>query len=403
MRVVWLAPYPIDRLTPELTISRNIGGHAASWIANLSNELVKQRDMELHIVTHAPNIPYSQKIIKNDIIFHVIRYCFPFTKNKGFPSYLPLNVFTWYKGFVDKALKIISDIKPDIVHAHGTEGAFALTACDSELCSIVSIQGIITEYNKISPSLSYWLQIPIEKYAIEKSNNFGCRTNWDKNFVKNVNKKATIFYMPEAIDSMFFQHDWTPSKSLSILFVGYLSKRKGIEILLESISIVKKSFQTIILNVVGSGSKKYVAYLKEFSRNLNIEDNIIWHGVQKPEEIAEHLSNNSVFVLPTFMDNSPNSLAEAMAVGIPCIASDAGGIPSMIGDNKNGVLFPSGDSITLAKKIVNLLSDQEFMTKISKHAKITAYNKFYKDIVVEQTIKVYEEIVSRNIVNISGL
>ena len=132
---------------PELKTNKVVSGHAASWVVNLSNELASQKNVELHIITHTAGIPYSQVIEKNNITFHVIRYCFPFT-NKGFPPYLPLNTLTWYKPFTWKVLKILEKVEPKIVHAYGTENAFALTACKSGLPSLTSIQGIIEECNK---------------------------------------------------------------------------------------------------------------------------------------------------------------------------------------------------------------------------------------------------------------
>lgn len=396
MRIAWLAPYPINLLSPELKTNRNIGGHAASWIVNLSNELAKQNDIELHIITHTVAVPYSQEIKKNNIAFHVIRYCFPFTKNKGFPPYLPIDKLTRYSGFKKNALRILKKVQPDIVHAYGTEDAYALTAYKSGLPSLISVQGVITEINKVSPSLSYRLQIPMEKYVIKKNRNFGCRTNWDKNFILSNNKNANIFYVPEAISNIFFKYSWEQDKTLSVLFVGYLSKRKGIEILLQSISIVKKRFPKIVLKVVGTGSQKYLKYLKELTKQLNIDKSVVWLGSQNAEQIAEHLSKSTIFVLPTFIDNSPNSLAEAMAVGIPSIASRVGGVPSMINDGVDGILVESGNIEELANKIITLLENKEMQIKISKNAKATAIKRNLPEKVCKTVLNVYKEIINNS-------
>jgi len=393
MKIAWLAPYPINLLIPELKTNKNVSGHAASWVANLSNELASQKNVELHIITHVSGIPHSQVIKKDNITFHVIRYCFPFT-SKGFPPYLPLNVLTWYKGFTCKALKILERIEPDIVHAHGTENAFALTACKSGLPSLTSIQGIIVEYNKISPSLSYRFQIPIESYTIKKNRNFGCRTEWDKSFVLRINPNANIFYVPEAIGNLFFKHKWGRTNPFSVLFVGYLSKRKGIEVLLRSISMAKRKFSQIVLKVVGSGSEKYLRYLMELTRQLDIEKNVEWLGSRGAEEIAGYLCGSTIFVLPTFIDNSPNSLAEAMTVGTPSIASRVGGVPSMIEDGVNGLLVESNNAEELAAKIIVLLGNEEMQVELSKNARATALRRNHPQQVAETVIDVYNAIIS---------
>ena len=83
-----------------------------------------------------------------------------------------------------------------------------------------------------------------------------------------------------------------------------------------------------------------------------------------------------------------------MAVGMPCVASNVGGIPSMIDDGKNGVLFHTKNAGMLAEKIIEILSNKEFMKRIGKEAKKVAYERNYKDVVVNQTIKVYKEIIN---------
>jgi len=393
VKIAWLAPYPIGLLSPELKSNISTSGHAASWIVNLSNELVKENNVELHIITHSAGIPYSQKITKNKIVFHITRYCFPFT-NKGFPSYLPYNAITWYRGFTGMALKILEKINPDIVHAHGTENAFALTACKSGLPSLTSIQGIIEECNKISPSLFYRFQVPVENYVVKNNKNFGCRTDWDKNFVLRINPAANVFYVPEAIGNIFFKYNWNRCKNPTVLFVGYLSKRKGIEILLKSMSIVKKKIPQIILKVAGSCSQKYLKYLECLVRQLGIEKNLAWLGPQYPREIAMHLSKATVFVLPTFIDNSPNSLAEAMAVGTPCIASSVGGVSSMIKDGVDGLLVECNNAEKLAAKIITLLGDEEMQSKLSISARSTALQRNLPQQVVKTVTDVYNTIIS---------
>lgn len=393
MKIVWLAPYSMNLLIPELKTSKNVSGHAASWVVNLSNELASQKNIELHIITHINGIPYSQVIEKNNITFHVIRYCFPFT-NKGFPPYLPLNALTWHKSFVSEALKILERIEPDIVHAHGTENAFALTACKSGLPSLTSIQGIIVECNKISPSLSYRLQIPVESYTIKENKNFGCRTEWDKSFVLRINPNANVFYVPEAIGNMFFKHKWAQTNPSSVLFVGYLSKRKGIEVLLRSISVAKRKSPQILLKVVGSGPEKYLRYLMGLTRQLDIEKNVVWLGSRDAEEIVGYLCGSTMFVLPTFIDNSPNSLAEAMAVGTPSIASRVGGVPSMIEDGVDGLLVESNNAEELAAKIIALLGNEKMQIELSKNARSTALKRNLPQQVAETVIDVYDAIIS---------
>ena len=393
MKILWLAPYPIDQLLPDIVISRKLGRGTGSWLSNLSNELIKNDNFELHILTITSSVPYSQTCIKNKIHFHIIKYTFPFTK-KGFPSYLPLDRITWFYGLRKECFKVIKDINPDLIHAHGTEYAYSILSLLSGFKTIISIQGIINIIKNFDNNLSIFFQKHIENYCIRKNKYFGYRTNFDSGFVKKVNPAANLFYLPEAIGPWFFNYTWTNPDSKSILFVGYLVQRKGIEVLIKSFALIHQAHPEFILKIVGAGKPKYSAYLKNLAIQLGIKDHIIWYGSLSSEEIAEELTKTSLFVLPTFIDNSPNSLAEAMAVGVPCVASDVGGIPSMIQDGYNGILVKSNDVSDLALKVNLLLNDRKLQNDIGVNAKNTALERNYPPKVAEITLNTYKQLIN---------
>ena len=393
MKILWLCQYPIKLLIPELQIIRNKDSHSSSWIVNLSKALGNEDYIELHILTSSAHIPFTQTIKKLGITFHVVKYSLPFFR-RGFPEIFPYDSLTWYHGFINKGLKIIKEIKPDLIHAHGIEKGFSLLALKSGIKNVTSIQGSLLLCFKYTPSFKSFAQIPIEKYCLKNNHNFGCRTNWDKDLVISINSNAKVYYMPENIGTIYFTKTWQPDNKHTLVFVGSVIKRKGVEILIAAIKKVRLKIPNIKVKLIGGYSKKYQKYLINIIDKLQLSKNIEFLGRRDSEEIAEILSKSTAFVLPTLIDNSPNSLAEAMAVGMPCVASNVGGIPSIIDDGKNGVLFTSENSDILAYKIINTLSNKELMNKISKEAKKTAYEKNYNDNVVKQTIKVYKEIIN---------
>jgi glycosyltransferase involved in cell wall biosynthesis len=111
-------------------------------------------------------------------------------------------------------------------------------------------------------------------------------------------------------------------------------------------------------------------------------------------DIMHVLLNSSVFVLPTYMDNSPNSLAEAMALGIPSISTKVGGVSSMIVDKEDGILIDAGDVKALIENISILLTNATLQKKLSVNAKKHAFIRNYPEIVAKRTIKVYHAIVN---------
>ncbi len=224
MKVVWLCPFPIS----YLQFTQIKASHPASWIINLMDELKKNNEIELHIITHSASIPKSKHIIIEGVHFYLIKYSFPFTQ-KGFPSYFPLDRLTRFRNFIQEAIEIINLIKPDLVHSHGTENAYSICAIKSGYPHLISIQGIIQECNKISSTIQYKLQIPIEKFSVDNGKNFGCRTEWDRKFISDNNSNARIYYVPEAVNNIFFQSNWQNPNNSTLLFVGSLMKRKGLE------------------------------------------------------------------------------------------------------------------------------------------------------------------------------
>jgi len=345
----------------------------------------------LHIISSSSNILFSQNFTKNRIHFHVVKYGFPLI-NRGFPYFFPYDSITWYSGLRKQVNTIINQINPQLIHVHGIEKGFALCALENIHKSIISIQGIYTKMQFIQPTLKGFFQKFIEKYSIIKFQNFGCRTNWDSNFVKELNQNAEVYNMPELINQNYFNKKWVGNEKQVIVFVGSIIKRKGIEVLISALKLVKIQFPQINLKLIGSYSKQYYNYLQKIIKHSNLESNIHFLGVQNNVQISKILSEASVFVLPTFIDNSPNSLAEAMAVGMPCIASDVGGIPSMITDNFDGLLFPSGNFKSLSEKILEVLNNKNIRKKLSENSKNTAINRNTTEVVLKSTLEVYQKI-----------
>lgn len=392
LKIVWLAQYNVSALAPQLKLNRESVQHNSSWIHSLSDNLALDDKIELHIITHSQLVDKTQTIKKNNIYFHVIKYTFPFTK-KGFPGYFPYDKLTGYFEFKRKARRLIRTLAPDILHVHGTEGGYFSPTFKLDFPCIVSIQGIISEYVKIEPSFAGFLQIPYEQWAIRKSKYLGCRTNFDSDFVRKINKDAVIFDLPEAMNMVFYKHQWKRPSDLSLLFVGSLNKRKGIEDLIHALAKLKCFFPAIHLKVIGQGTQTYSDFLAALVDKHDLTENITWMGPKSPGDVALEMSRASFFVLPSLLDNSPNCLAEAMAVGVPSIATKVGGIPSMVVDKVDGMLFEKHDVDDLVNIIKLLANDTELQDKLSVNASAKAFKRNYPPNVAEKYVEVYKSLL----------
>lgn len=392
IKIVWLAPYPLDQIK-DLKLKKVVKGNGM-WLLNLASEIKKRSDIDFHVITFTAQISTDLQIIDDGITYHVLKYQLPFT-NKGFPYFFRTDILFWYYPLVGRMIKLLDQLKPDLIHAHGTESCYALAANRYEKCpSIISIQGIIGEYVKISPSVEFKLQKFIEKNTIRNGINFGCRTDWDKKFVISINSNANIIYLPEAIGSCFYEREWNGIGSNSITFVGSIIERKGVADLIRTCKNIKRKFPDLILNLIGTGKPDYIAHLKELVDQYGLTKNVIWHGSCSSERIAEILQSTTVFVLPTYSDNSPNSLCEAMAAGVPSVAYSSGGVPSLINNNVDGFLIETGDEDILGDTICRIMDDSELQLQISSSARKTGLGRNYPQNVAELYIRCYKNLIN---------
>lgn len=394
MNIVWLAPYPIDQLQPSITLKDKHNKGTGQWLVHLSNELVKSNSINLTIITHSANVFNDEIITINGITFIVLKHTFPFMK-KGYPYYFRIDVLFRYYFIVKKTINLIKKINPDLIHVHGTENAYGLIPSKlKNIPSIISIQGIIGELYKTERTMFFYLQKKIELFTLKNNINFGFRTEWDKEYILNKNRLANLFYMPEAINKIYFEQNWSLKNDLILTFVGAVVKRKGVEDIIYALNSIKRKYVNIKLQIIGSGLSSYLLKLQKLIKELDLEENIVFLGFKNPDEIAKILSKSKLFILPSYSDNSPNSLCEAMAVGVPSVVYATGGIPSLIGKD-NGILVETGKKEQLADKIITLLSDDKKMIDLSSNAKKTALKRNHPNSASVSTLNVYTELLKK--------
>ncbi|HOU01722.1 MAG TPA: glycosyltransferase family 4 protein [Bacteroidales bacterium] len=396
IKVAWLAPFPIGTLEKVVFSRRGAFHSTGTWLKILAEELAKRNEIELNIICEAGNIEASQSFTEGNLRYHLIKNTVPFLR-RGYPHYFPVNEIFNYLPNSIRIEKILDKIKPDIVHAHGTENSYAIAAIRSNYPSVISIQGVLQEIIKYEPKpkIRDRHKINLEYRAIRKGQNFICRTNLDTSFVRNLNPSSEIYNVYEAINPVFFEKNWTVQDTRSILFVGSLRERKGIMVLLNSVLYLKQEFEDIHLYVIGTGNSDYLKKLVDFCEKNRLRNDVTFLGYQLPEVISDYHLKAQVLVCPSFIENSPNCVAEAMVTGLPVIASNIGGIPSMIINGETGYLVEAANSQILADRIKYLLSSSTERIRISNNAKSVARVKHLPQNVADNTISVYRSILDQ--------
>lgn len=392
MKIAWLCPYPVSRLGDaiEWAIHRT-SIHPCSWIMNLSEALVKMPDVELHLLTLTPWIKRSQIVQKDGLVIHVIKNGVPLV-HKGFPPYFPLDVlmgFSQDRGLLKRELK---KVKPDIVHGHGTENAYALAAVSSKSPTMISMQGIIAEINKVNPTFRFRRVEKLERKVLQRTRYASCRTAFDTGFVCSVNPAAHIFQIQEAMNPVFFEKQWNGCGSKRILFVGSMGKHKGLDYLLRAVQVLAAEDPEVKLCVAG-GTVPQIEGYRRLCREMNIDKQVKFLGFLNAKEIVPYHISSRIFVIPSTNENSPNTLAEAMVSGMPCVAAAVGGIPSMVENGKTGLLYPSGDVGELVGRLKQLLYDDGLCCRLGAAAAKIARDRHSPESVAKATLQAYAFIL----------
>ena len=392
MKVLWFAPFPMGLLPTSIEFARRQTSHPSSWIVELMKELSRDPEIELHIAVASSGIRHTQQAFSAGVRFHVVRHAFPLSV-RGFPDYLRVDVWTRYAALRKALLNVAMNVNPDLIHAHGTEYGYGIAALDTNVQSLISVQGICGQIQKVDSSLTMAFQARIESQVIRKGRHFGTRTEWASTYVKEINPLAQIHYLPEAVNPVFLSVDGGKGCQ-DLLFVGSVCKRKGIETIIDALPSLVSKFPRTMLRVIGGGEPNYIAYLKRKLAKSKSDNRVEWLGVCTPEKIAACHADATLLVHPSLIDNSPNSVAEAQASGLPVVASNVGGIPSMINDRVTGLLFRPGDVEGLRQSVEALFADSDLRKAISANARSRASKTYTPPIVASRTVEVYKSIVN---------
>ncbi|MFH1755243.1 MAG: glycosyltransferase family 4 protein, partial [Candidatus Latescibacterota bacterium] len=180
-----------------------------------------------------------------------------------------------------------------------------------------------------------------------------------------------------------------PAESPVIMFLGSLIERKGLPVLLEALQQLGSMDWRLV--VVGEGEER--GRYEHLGKDMGIGDRIRFLGYLGEREVEALLCTADVLALPSFMEAMPYVILEAMACGLPVIASDIYGIPEMAVDGETAVLVPPGDAARLSGGLHELLSDAPLRGRLGRAARTRFETYFTLDRQVEQIQSIYFELL----------
>lgn len=421
MKVLWFSNSPcgsIRRFSNGLVKS---GG----WLISLEDELKSNPDITLEVAFFSDKgeVPF---------VFEGVQY-YPINKNIFNQKYginRVLERCISIKRKDEKATKAMLDIigqsHPDIIHIHGTEESFGLIIDYVKNIPIVfSIQGLIAPYKE-----KYFSGIPQQQaYRLDSFSNrirgigikrqyhsfcyraerekmylshakyiFG-RTFWDKECTLALNPQRKYFTVNEILRPEFYTKRWKGYISQDkITIVSTISGGiyKGFETVLKTASLLKQySNLDFEWHIAGyTQNSQWVDICEKITQIQSRECNIIFHGRIDAEELSDLLCDSDIYVQVSHIENSPNSVCEAMIIGMPIIASYAGGTKSLLKDGEEGVLYQDGEPYVLAGLIISYIKEANMAIGYSNNAYKQASLRHNKNSITKELLSGYVSIIA---------
>lgn len=410
--ILWVTNGLMPDLIDALGRNKSYGG---SWLIEPSRLLSEDNEFKLSIVT-----PWSgESLVKTvkGIDYYLIHASY-FDRMKS-PS----------KRYFSECNEIIKKINPDVIHLHGSEFALGIPFAEfPNVPKVLSIQGLISVINKnyfyggikvpswvgcfLPSKILTFLPMKLQharnkwraKSEIRQLKNvdaiIGC-TRWDYTYSMLINDSLKYYNVDYAIRNEFFQKKWEIENCERHTFlIGSMTvPLKGLHKAFEALAILLKKYPDAKIKVVGSNtfSQKrkigYARYLYKKAKRLNILEHLELLGPQDADGMVNVMLSSHTFVLSSCIENGPNTMMEAMCLGLPCVCSYVGGAMQFAKENEEAVFYRFEEPEILAYELDRIWSNDELAKGLAAKAMDRAkkFEGFYE--VYVRYKKMYQELI----------
>lgn len=199
-----------------------------------------------------------------------------------------------------------------------------------------------------------------------------------KMFPSAIAKKSSVIPNP-VVPPVFSDENIAPIHRPTIMAVGRLSDEKGYDLLIKAFKIVARNHDEWRLTFVGDGPRR--DSLEELARKLDVESKVLFVG--RVGNVYDYLRQADIFVQSSRYEGFPNALCEALATGVPAIATDCSGVPTILEGGKSGLIVPIGDHHQLSEALKLLINDRELRSRLAARG-VRIVERFGIDIVGQQ-------------------
>jgi glycosyltransferase involved in cell wall biosynthesis len=323
---------------------------------------------------------------------------------------------------VDAMRHLISQVRPDVVHVHGTEdtNALAMLQVAERTPVLVSLQGLVTEIapvflDGLEPSdviadiasvgfikgqgvihsfLGMKRAARTEPKALAAATDVIGRTEFDREVALGANPRVRYWHVDEVLREPFYETEWSGlgTDPPVVLAVASAAPYKGIDVLLRAYAILRDRRPCRLVVAGAFAGTSLWRSLDALQSRLGLSGHVEWVGAQDAASVARLVGECSVFASASRIENSSNSVCEAMIVGAPIVATSVGGTSSLLADGESGLLVGSGDPAALASAIERILADEELAARLGRSARIVAAGRHDPTTVARRLLEVYSRV-----------
>ncbi len=336
---------------------------------------------------------------------------------------------------IDFCRKAIDDFNPNLIHIHGTEYSLASATCkanDRSVPMVANIQGLAIPYTRyadgglsfkdkllnitpldfyrgtfiLNAKHSFKKRARCEEFVLKKVGHVVGRTRWDRDHTLSVNPKLHYHFMNETLRSLFYEKPfWSMEKCQphTIFVSNNSSALKGAHQVLKALPLILERYPDTKLRFCGSNvmnndlkslirMQGYHIYLRKLVKTLELQNHVEFLGQLSEAEMKHAFLDANVYVLPSSIENSPNSLCEAQILGVPAVAAYVGGTSDLVKDGETGYLYRYEEIEQLAQIVMSLFAQSD-LKKISENEMAAASMRHDRGTNAATLKSIYTEIL----------
>lgn len=243
-----------------------------------------------------------------------------------------------------------------------------------------------------------------EREAVALVPHFIGRTSLDRALAQELRPDVRYYACNDILRESFYNGSWNPAtmEKHRIFISQFYYPIKGFHYLLEAAAQLKDAYPDFVIVAAGYNpihtsvdknelkDSSYIRYIKSLIRQYQLQTHIILPGELSEAQMKEAYLKANVFVMPSTIENSPNSLAEAMMLGVPCIAADVGGVADLASSPYEALIYPPSDTHRLSEYIGNVFDNSSLAASLSQNGKARAERLYDRT----RNIRVFEQILT---------